>query len=159
MTALDRASLRLARASADLAAAREEVRRLTPEPVLPHQRPEIAAIRKTVAEYYQIEPEEIISRSRREPVATARLVALILCRKLTGMGVAELGRAFGRNHAMVGYAAGVIRDRCATSLNFRAEWELLHHAARLAVDRVRAARAPAPQPSTLSPQLSSPASP
>ena len=54
------------------------------------------------ARYYGLTDEAIRGQSRQKNTATARQVAMYLCRTLTNMALADIGTQFeGRNHATV----------------------------------------------------------
>lgn len=59
-------------------------------------------IKKTVAEYYNITVEELISKSRRRNIALPRQVAIYFTTLLTDLPLAAIGAEFGnRNHSTI----------------------------------------------------------
>jgi chromosomal replication initiator protein len=58
----------------------------------------IARIQKYVAEYYELKPAELKSRSNQKVIAFPRQVAMWLCKKLTTASYPEIGREFGGKH-------------------------------------------------------------
>lgn len=59
-------------------------------------------ILNAVAQHYQVTPEEILSKQRNAPVATARQVSMYLLKQELNLTIAEIGRFIsGRNHSTV----------------------------------------------------------
>lgn len=50
-----------------------------------------------VADYYQVDPEKIVSRKRIPEIIGIRQLAMYLAKELTGMSLREIGIQFGRN--------------------------------------------------------------
>ena len=64
--------------------------------------------------YFNITPEELLSPNRNRNVATARQVAMYLCRELTDLSLPRIGQRFGgRDHSTVMHAASKIRSLMA----------------------------------------------
>ncbi|HWD09991.1 MAG TPA: chromosomal replication initiator protein DnaA [Actinomycetota bacterium] len=64
--------------------------------------------------YFNITPDELFSPSRNRPVATARQIAMYLCRELTDLSLPRIGQIFGgRDHSTVMHAAAKIRKQMA----------------------------------------------
>ncbi len=60
--------------------------------------------------YFNISPEELLSPNRNRTVATARQIAMYLCRELTDLSLPRIGQRFGgRDHSTVMHAASKIR--------------------------------------------------
>jgi chromosomal replication initiator protein len=60
--------------------------------------------------YFNISPEELLSPNRNRTVATARQIAMYLCRELTDLSLPRIGQRFGgRDHSTVMHAAAKIR--------------------------------------------------
>lgn len=66
---------------------------------------------EATARSFWITVEDIQSRSRKEPVATARQVAMSLVRSQMGWTVIEVGKKFDRHHADVIHATRRIKER------------------------------------------------
>jgi chromosomal replication initiator protein len=89
----------------------------------------IAEIQERVAEAFELSRSELMSRSRRRPVAVARQVAMYLCRDLAGGAGGEkrgrswasfprIGMAFARDHSSVMHACDVVSRRRVTDVAF-----------------------------------------
>ena len=64
--------------------------------------------------YFNISPEELISPNRNRSVATARQIAMYLCRELTDLSLPRIGQRFGgRDHSTVMHATAKIRGLMA----------------------------------------------
>jgi chromosomal replication initiator protein len=57
-----------------------------------------AAIMQLTAEYFGLEPADLVSKSRSRPLTTARHVAMYLLRELTGLSLIKIGELFERDH-------------------------------------------------------------
>ena len=79
----------------------------------------IENIQKTVAEYFEIRVNEILSTKRPKNIAEPRMVAMYLSRKLTDRSYPEIGDAFGKNHATIMHAEKKVEQRCAGDESFR----------------------------------------
>jgi chromosomal replication initiator protein len=65
----------------------------------------ITQIQGAAAAYFQLEPDVLLSTSRRRDVVYARQVAMYLCRELTARSLPTIGREFGgRDHTTVLYS-------------------------------------------------------
>lgn len=82
-------------------------------------------IQETVCRYYKITKEDIQSRSRRKTVVLPRNVGMYLCRKLTDLSLASIGKAFGRHHSTVQYSINVIENRSLTDPKLKNQVEFL----------------------------------
>ena len=133
MTALQSATARYEAAAAEFKAAADALHRITPTGATGTSLRAIHAIRDIVAEYHDIPLSTFLSKARPEPVATARMVAIYLARKLTRAGVEEIGAAFNRHHTTVTHAEQAIAARCETDRFFNREVELLRYAAERAL--------------------------
>ena len=63
-----------------------------------------------VAIAFGIPPSEILSASRRVPVAFARQTAMYLLHVVFRMSLSRVGRAFGRDRTTASYACHVVED-------------------------------------------------
>ncbi len=61
-------------------------------------------ILKIVCDSFQISAEELLSKSRRKEIATARKVAMYLCRQYTTQSLVAIGQSFKRSHSSVLHA-------------------------------------------------------
>jgi chromosomal replication initiator protein len=65
----------------------------------------IESIQKTVAEYYQIRANDLLSAKRSRSIARPRQIAMTLAKELTNHSLPEIGNAFGgRDHTTVIHA-------------------------------------------------------
>jgi chromosomal replication initiator protein len=65
----------------------------------------IESIQKTVAEYYQIRTNDLLSAKRSRSIARPRQIAMTLAKELTNHSLPEIGNAFGgRDHTTVIHA-------------------------------------------------------
>lgn len=71
----------------------------------------ISKIKKSVAEYYNIEYEFLSAKIRTKEIAHARQVAMYLCREMTNFSLPKIGENFGgRDHTTVMHACDKIRN-------------------------------------------------
>lgn len=68
-----------------------------------------ATIMAVTAEYFDTTIDELVGPSRTRAIASARQIALYLCRELTDLSLPKIGQAFGRDHTTVMYADKKIR--------------------------------------------------
>lgn len=100
-----------------------------------------AVIIGIVATHYNFAPAMLQAPERTRDVATARHVAMWLCRQLTGVSLMAIGRAFQRDHGTVLQAIRNVVNRVDTEPVFAAELLELRH---------RCEKALGSQPSALS---------
>jgi chromosomal replication initiator protein len=77
----------------------------------PRGRLDATAVIRTVALFFGLSPEALAARSRRRDVLVPRQLAMYLCRRYTGLGLAEIARAFDRDHPAVSNAVKVVERR------------------------------------------------
>ena len=65
---------------------------------------EVGAVVRAVASFFGTTPEALAARSRRRDVLLPRQLAMYLCREYTTAPLAEIARAFGRDHPSVANA-------------------------------------------------------
>src|SRR6478752_622001 len=83
---------------------------------------EPGVVLKRVAEWYQLNPGEIIRKSRERPLVHARYVAIYIIRNKSIMSLKEIGRFFNhRDHTTVIHAMNTVQDRMYTYPAFRHE--------------------------------------
>lgn len=86
----------------------------------------IANIQKTVADFYQLRLQDLLSKRRSRSLARPRQMAMALCKELTEHSLPEIGEAFGgRDHTTVLHACRTIRDLIETDGKLRQDWEKL----------------------------------
>ena len=68
-------------------------------------------IMRSVAQFYGVKMDEILSKERTQTLVTPRQVAMFLSCKLTTRSLVEIGRSFGKTHATVYHGAQTIQKR------------------------------------------------
>ncbi|MGO4702581.1 chromosomal replication initiator protein DnaA [Dyella sp. 2RAB6] len=83
-------------------------------------------IQKTVADYYQVRLQDLLSKRRVRSLARPRQMAMSLSKELTEHSLPEIGEAFGgRDHTTVLHACRTIKKLCETDTRMRQDWEQL----------------------------------
>ncbi len=83
-------------------------------------------IRDIVAESYGLEPDLLISKSRKRPIVDARQVAMFFCKRLTQLSLEAIGGRFGgRDHSTVIHACRAVQARIDTDPAFEIQVELI----------------------------------
>lgn len=82
-------------------------------------------IQSKVAAHFGLRISDILSNRRPRNIAEPRMVAMYLCRTLTGGSFPEIGAAFGKNHATVMNAMKKVPELCQTSESLRHSVQLL----------------------------------
>lgn len=82
-------------------------------------------IRDFIAGQFKIEVAELQSKSRKQSIALPRQIAMYLSRKYTDMPLADIGRAFNRDHSTVVHAIRTITDKRNRNTSLRRQMELL----------------------------------
>lgn len=70
-------------------------------------------ITRRVSEFYDIEPDQIFTKSRKREVSDARQMVMYLAKKHTKMPLKAIGTRLSRTHATVLYACRLIGERLA----------------------------------------------
>jgi chromosomal replication initiator protein len=70
----------------------------------------VSHIQKVVCDIFKISMEELHSKSRRKEVATARKVAMYLCRQYTSQSLVSIGQSFKRSHSSVLHAINELNN-------------------------------------------------
>ncbi|MFB6273440.1 MAG: chromosomal replication initiator protein DnaA [Salinibacter sp.] len=79
-----------------------------------------------VADYFRLEEEDLLSRSRKQSVAQARQIAMYLCRELTEESYAHIGSRFGgRDHSTVIHAYRKIEEALDSDSSLQEDVESL----------------------------------
>jgi chromosomal replication initiator protein len=87
-------------------------------------RVECGSIIETVADYYRLTVDDLLSRSRKREIASARQTAMYLCREMTNESYASIGSRFGgRDHSTVIHAHKKVTDRKDVETAYRREIE------------------------------------
>ncbi|OGQ95368.1 MAG: chromosomal replication initiator protein DnaA [Deltaproteobacteria bacterium RIFOXYD12_FULL_57_12] len=82
-------------------------------------------IRDFLAEQFKVSIAELQSRSRKKTIAFPRQVSMYLARRCTNQGLADIGKAFNRDHSTVLHSIRVITEEMARSGSVRGQVELL----------------------------------
>ncbi len=78
----------------------------------------IENIQKTVAEYYKIKTNDMLSKRRNRSIARPRQLAMALAKELTDHSLPEIGRVFGgRDHTTVLHACRKVKELIASDQN------------------------------------------
>ncbi len=86
----------------------------------------ISNIQKTVADYYQLRVQDLLSKRRTRSLARPRQLAMALAKELTEHSLPEIGDAFGgRDHTTVLHACRVVRELTDTDGKSREDWDKL----------------------------------
>lgn len=76
-------------------------------------------IQQTVASYFGLTPEELVSRSRKKDIVTARQIAMYLAHRYTDAPLKTIGAHFGgRDHSTVIHARKVVPEKAEKDPNF-----------------------------------------
>ena len=83
-------------------------------------------IQKTVAEYYKIRLNELLSKRRSRSIARPRQIAMALAKELTNHSLPELGDKFGgRDHTTVLHACRTVKSLINSDPNAQEDWNNL----------------------------------
>jgi chromosomal replication initiator protein len=83
----------------DMALTEEALRKVAPQDEKPGLGPE--QVVACVAAFFGLTPQELGSRSKRQPVLVPRQLAMYLCHRFTEASLAEIGRSLGRDRPAV----------------------------------------------------------
>jgi len=92
---------------------------------MPGRAHSLEEIVRETARAYGLTPEDLRSRSRKQLVVRPRQVAMYLVRRYTPTSLADIGRAFGRDHTSVMHAIDVVERRIVERPQLRYELEAL----------------------------------
>lgn len=70
---------------------------------------------RTVAEYYSITPEDIISDRRSRNISVPRQIAMYIAREMVNISFEAIGQSFERDHSTITYACKKIGDQMKTT--------------------------------------------
>lgn len=83
----------------------------------------IGNIQKTVAEYYKLKREDLLSKKRTRFIARARQVAMSLAKELTQHSLPEIGNSFGgRDHTTVIHACRQIKALMESDFSMKEDY-------------------------------------
>jgi len=83
------------------------------------------SIRDFVGRQYKISVGDLQSKSRKKSIAFPRQMGMYLARKLTGQALAEIGKAYNRDHSTVVHSIRVITELLARDGRVRGQVDLL----------------------------------
>lgn len=84
-----------------------------------------ADIRDFMATQFKVSVSDLRSKSRKRIIAFPRQVSMYLARKYTDQALAEIGKAFNRDHSTVLHSIRVINDAMARNNSIRGQVEFL----------------------------------
>lgn len=84
-----------------------------------------ASIRDFIAGQFKVSIEEMQSKIRKKEIAFPRQVSMYLARRYTEQPLADIGRAFNRDHSTVLHSIKVINDAMVRNASIRGQVELL----------------------------------
>ncbi|MCQ2379647.1 MAG: chromosomal replication initiator protein DnaA [Victivallaceae bacterium] len=90
----------------------------------------VADIQQAVASHFSVTLPEMLGKCRQTSVAEPRMMAMFLCRELTGKSTTEIGSLFGRDHATVINAEKRVKLLCDKKPMFRQSLEQLRRSLR-----------------------------
>lgn len=82
-----------------------------------------AAITAVTAEAFGFHADDLVSKSRKQPLVIARQVAMYLCRELTDDSLVQIGSAFNRDHSTVLHSVDKVKQLMASD---RSVFEKVH---------------------------------
>jgi len=83
------------------------------------------SIRDITARFFKVSVSDLQSNSRKKSIAFPRQVSMYLARKYTDEALAEIGRAFNRDHSTVLHSVKVITDAMARNTSVRGQVDFL----------------------------------
>ena len=81
-------------------------------------------IRDFIARQFKVSVQDMQSRSRKKTIAFPRQVSMYLARKYTEQGLAEIGKAFNRDHSTVLHSVRVISGAISRNGSIRGQVEV-----------------------------------
>ena len=91
----------------------------------------IESIQQLVAQHFNLTPELLIGRTRKQEVAQARHVAMFLVKRFTRNPLKMIGLHFGnRDHTTVIHAVQTVENRCKADRSFALTVESLSDSIR-----------------------------
>lgn len=83
------------------------------------------AIRNFIAGQFKVTINDLRSKSRKKTIAFPRQISMYLARKYTRQPLADIGRAFNRDHSTVVHSVRVITEQIARNGSIRGQIELI----------------------------------
>ncbi len=82
-------------------------------------------IRNFVAGQFKVSMLDIMSKSRKKNIAFPRQISMYLSRKYTEKALADIGKAFNRDHSTVVHSVRTITESIARNSSVRGQVDLL----------------------------------
>ena len=81
----------------------------------------IGTVQSAVCDYFNITPEELVSKSRKRQIVQARQISMYLCRNLiSNCSLSTIGaQTGGKDHATVLHSCNIVSDLMATDRMFK----------------------------------------
>lgn len=80
----------------------------------------IDSIQKKISKYFKIQSSDLKNKKRNITIVHPRMIAMYLCRELTGHSTTEIGREFGgRDHSTVIHACSKIKELLEKDVQFK----------------------------------------
>ena len=81
----------------------------------------IASVQAAVCDYFNISPEDLVSKSRKRQIVQARQISMYLCRNLiSSCSLSTIGaETGGKDHATVLHSCNIVADLMATDRTFK----------------------------------------
>lgn len=86
-----------------------------------HQELSTEMIRDFIARQFKVTVDDMLSKSRKKTVAFPRQVTMYLARKLTSQPLADIGKAFNRDHSTVVHSIRVVTETMAANGSVRGQ--------------------------------------
>jgi chromosomal replication initiator protein len=87
----------------------------------------VDTIQRVVADHYNVAPDLLMAKIRTQPIARARMVAMAMCVRLTGLSLKQVGAHFGkRDHTTVLHAREKVAEWEAEDTQFAHTLQTLH---------------------------------
>jgi chromosomal replication initiator protein len=88
----------------------------------------VQRIQAIVAQLWHVTPEALQSKTRTKTLTVPRQAAMLLCRELLGLQLAEIGHSFGgRDHSTVIHSLERATELAATDSSFATRFEQARH--------------------------------
>lgn len=86
---------------------------------------DVEKIIEATAKEYGVSATDILSSTRRRPIADARMMAVYLVFRKCDYSLTMIGEIFGRNHATISYVVRKVEDLIGFCEGFRRHYECL----------------------------------
>jgi chromosomal replication initiator protein len=75
----------------------------------------VDVIKKMVCRHYNVSPQDLVSRSRKQSIVRPRQMAIFLSRRYTDAPLQTIGKAFNRYHATAMHSIAAVEKGCQKS--------------------------------------------